>query len=121
MDRLTENKVVLVTRRTRLDDLVARFNTASQAKFYVEHMGADFSDYLHEHERYRSSVGACVATLERIGRLHVLDRSFLPNFIFGNDDSQSNFARFVLELIQSLYIGRDLQHVVLDFGGQTHF
>ena len=41
MERLTENKIVLVTRHTRLDDLVARFNTVSQAKFYVEHLGAD--------------------------------------------------------------------------------
>jgi NAD kinase len=87
MNRLTENKVVLVTRRTRLDDLVARFNTVSQAKFYVEHLGADFSDYLREHEQYRASVATSVAVLERIGRLHVLDRSFLPNFIFGNDDT----------------------------------
>jgi len=31
-----------VTRHTRLDDLVARFNTLGQAKFYVEHLGADF-------------------------------------------------------------------------------
>jgi len=87
MNRLTENKVVLVTRRTRLDDLVARFNTISQAKFYVEHLGADFSDYLNEHEQYRASVAAASATLERVGRLHALDRSFLPNFIFGNDDA----------------------------------
>ena len=87
MDRLTEHKVVLVTRRTRLDDLVARFNTLSQAKFYVEHLGADFSDYVHEHDQYRSSVAAAVATLERLARLHVLDRSFLPNFIFGHDDT----------------------------------
>ena len=87
MNRLTENKVVLVTRRTRLDDLVARFNTVSQAKFYVEHLGADFSDYVHEHEQYRAAVAAAVATVERIGRLHVLDRSFLPNFIFAGDDT----------------------------------
>jgi len=87
MNRLTENKVVLVTRRTRLDDLVARFNTVSQAKFYVEHLGADFSDYLNEHEQYRASVSDAVSTLERVGRLHMLDRSFLPNFIFGNDDT----------------------------------
>ena len=87
MNRLTENKVVLVTRRTRLDGLVARFNTVSQAKFYVEHLGADFSDYLHEHEQYRASVAAAVATVEGIGRLQVLDRSFLPNFIFGGDDT----------------------------------
>jgi NAD kinase len=87
LDRLTENKVVLVTRRTRLDDLVARFNTVSQAKFYVEHLGADFSDYVREHDQYRASVSAAVATLEQLGRLHVLDRSFLPNFIFGDDDT----------------------------------
>ena len=42
----TENKIVLVIRRTRLADLVARFNTVQQARFYVEHLGADFSDYL---------------------------------------------------------------------------
>src|ERR1044071_7188763 len=87
MDRLTENKVVLVTRKTRLDELVAQFNTVSQAKFYVEHLGADFSDYLNEHERYRAAVSDVTARIERIGRLHVLDRSFLPNFIFGNDDT----------------------------------
>ena len=87
MNRLTENKVVLVTRRTRLDDLVARFNTVSQAKFCVEHLGADFSEYVREHEQYRASVSATVATLEQIGRLQVLDRSFLRNFIFGNDDT----------------------------------
>lgn len=83
MDRLTENKVVPVT----------RFNTVSQAKFYVEHLGADFSDYVREHERYRGSVSAAVATLEQIGRLQVLDRSFLPNFIFGNDDTVVCSAR----------------------------
>jgi len=87
MDRLTENKVVLVTRKTRLDELVARFNTVSQAKFYVEHLGADFSDYSNEHERYRAAVSDVTARIERIGRLHVLDRAFLPNFIFGNDDT----------------------------------
>jgi hypothetical protein len=39
MNRLTDNKIVLVTRPTRLAELVIRFNTVSQAKFYVEHQG----------------------------------------------------------------------------------
>ena len=52
MDRMTENKIVLIVRRTRLDDLISRFNTVSQAKFYIEHLGADFSDYLAEHQQY---------------------------------------------------------------------
>ena len=48
MERLTENKIILVTRPTRLDELIGRFNTVQQAQFYIEHLGADFSDYLAE-------------------------------------------------------------------------
>jgi hypothetical protein len=40
MNRLTDNKIVLVTRPTRLAELVIRFNTVSQARFYVEHQDA---------------------------------------------------------------------------------
>ncbi len=87
MDRLTENKIVLITRRTRLDELIARFNTAGQAKFYVEHLGADFSDYVAEHKRYLEAKATAEAVLRSVGRLQPLDRSFLPNFIFGKDDT----------------------------------
>ena len=37
-------RVVLVTRHIRLEELVVRFNTVEQAKFYIEHLGADFAD-----------------------------------------------------------------------------
>ena len=37
-----------MTRPTRLAELVIRFNTVSQARFYIEHQGADFADYLRE-------------------------------------------------------------------------
>ena len=87
MDRLTENKIILVTRRTRLDELISRFNTVDQAKFYVEHLGADFSDYVVERDTYRSSVAEAQSTLEKLGRVQVIDRSFLPNFLFGKTDT----------------------------------
>ena len=60
MERLTENKIVLIVRRTRLDDLVARFNTEDQARFYVEHLGADFSDYQAEDHTYKHAGGVKV-------------------------------------------------------------
>jgi len=82
----TERKIILVVRETRLDDLVARFNTVQQAQFYVEHLGADFSDYLAEHNRYREAVGAAEATLRRLGRVQRLERKYLSNFIFGAGD-----------------------------------
>lgn len=87
MDRLTENKLILVTRHTRLDELISRFNTVDQAKFYVEHLGADFSDYLLERETYRSSLAEAQSTLEKLGRVQVIDRSFLPNFLFAKSDT----------------------------------
>ncbi|MCL6614155.1 MAG: sugar kinase [Firmicutes bacterium] len=86
MDRLTEKKIVLIKRRTRLDDLVARFNTVQQAKFYIEHLGADFGDYLQEHETYAKALAEAQEILGRLGRVQTVDRSFVPNFIFGPDD-----------------------------------
>lgn len=81
MDPL-QNKIVLVTRHTRLEDLVARFNTVEQAKFYVEHLGADFSDYEAEDRTYHQVIAYAERVLGRFGRVQRLDRAFLPNFIF---------------------------------------
>lgn len=85
--RLTENKIVLIVRRARLDDLVARFNTVDQARFYVEHLGADFGDYQEEARTYRRAVRDAEGLLSRLGRVQVVDRSFVPNFLFGPDDT----------------------------------
>ena len=87
MDRLTENKIVLIIRKTRLDEVIARFNTEAQARFYIEHLGADFSDYKREDQQYKVSVREAQQQLSRLGRLQVIDRSYVPNFIFGQADT----------------------------------
>lgn len=86
MERLSERKIILVTRSTRIDELISRFNTESQARFYIEHLGDDFEDYQKEHETYYSSVKECIILLSKFGRLHKLDRGFLPNYTFGSED-----------------------------------
>lgn len=86
MDASAERKVVLVTRQTRLEELVARFHTLAQAKFYVEHLGADFSDYEREHAAYAEAKQQVLGTLQAHGRYQVIDRGFLPNFLFGRYD-----------------------------------
>jgi NAD kinase len=86
MEPLSERKIVLITRQTRLDELVARFNTVQQVQFYVEHLGADFSDYLAEHRRYRAAVAETESTLRAFGRVQRLERRYLSNFIFGPSD-----------------------------------
>src|SRR5436189_3792264 len=86
MNRLTDNKIVLVTRPTRLAELVIRLNTVSQARFYIEHQGADFSDYLREDETYHRALSDAQAVLVHVGRVQIVDRGFLPNFVFAPDD-----------------------------------
>ena len=81
-----ERKIVLVTRKTRLEEMIVRHHTAAHAKFYVEHLGADFSDYEREHHTYVAARTIVVAVLARHGRYQAIDRSYLPNFMFGRDD-----------------------------------
>lgn len=105
MDRQTENKIVLIVRRTRLDELIARFNTEQQARFYVEHLGADFSDYQSEDRTYKRVVRDAEALLAKLGRVQVIDRSFVPNFIFGPQDTvvvlgQDGLVANVLKYLQ---------------------
>lgn len=87
IERRTENKIVLIVRRTRIDDLIARFNTKDQARFYIEHLGADVSDYQTEDRTYKSAVRGAENILSRHGRVQIVDRAFVPNFIFGPTDT----------------------------------
>src|SRR6267378_2476701 len=75
-------KIVLVTRKTRLEALIARFNTRDQAKFYIEHAGVDFSEYEEEHATYRRALDAIRSELDGLAKLHEIERSFVPNYLF---------------------------------------
>lgn len=83
----TERKIVLITRPTRLQELVMRYNTVQQAQFYIERLGADFGDYEAEDRQYREVLERVTGELQVIGRLQVIDRAFLPSFIFGPQDT----------------------------------
>ena len=83
---MPDRKVVLVTRRSRLDELIARFQTIEQAKFYIEHLGADFTDYERERTTYLAARASVEQSVLRHCRVQVLDRSFLPNYLFAPDD-----------------------------------
>lgn len=86
MERVTEHKIVLITQKTRLENLIQRYNTVEQAEFYVNHHGGDFTDYKIEHKTYYDSVRVVEEFLQNYGRLHCLDRSFVPNYLFGPND-----------------------------------
>lgn len=80
------NKVVLVTRKTRLKELTYKYNTVEQARFYIEHMGVDFSDYLEEDACYQRAVKQVKETAQRYARVQEIDRDLIPNMLFGKGD-----------------------------------
>ena len=80
------HKVVMIKRRTRLEDLKRRYNTIEQARFYVEHLGADFGDYVLEHENYYRALEEVRTTAGQYARLQEIDREYIPNMIFSPDD-----------------------------------
>ena len=79
-------KLILVTRKTRLQGLIERFNTRAQAKFYLEHAGLDFGDYAKEDDTYRQAVDALEAQLEVGLPVQRLERSLLSTYRFGPGD-----------------------------------
>ena len=82
-----EPRVVIVYRETRLDELKRRYNTLEQARFYVEHLGADFDDYVAEDQTYKASLNHVQTTYQKIAKVQLVDRSFLSNFIFAGDET----------------------------------
>ncbi|WNO10881.1 sugar kinase [Teredinibacter sp. KSP-S5-2] len=81
-----ERKIVVVTRKTRLAELVAQYNTKAQAKFVIESRNGDFSDYEVEHEVYCNALKQVENVLKDLARVQFLDREFLPNYLFGEED-----------------------------------
>ena len=79
-------KLVIVIRKTRLQELIERFNTRSQAKFYIEHAGGDFSDYEREDNAYRRALSLLRVDLDFGLPQQLLDRALLPTFEFRDED-----------------------------------
>lgn len=97
-------KLVIVTRKTRLQELVERFNTRSQAQFYIEHAGGDFADYEREDDAYRRSLDLLHQSLHSEIPQQLVDRSLVPTFQFlkedlvvtlGQDGLVANTAKYV--------------------------
>ena len=79
-------KLVVVTRRTRLEELTDRFNTKGQAKFYIERTGGNFDDYEREHDTYQRALDRLRRDLDFGLPRQVIDRALVPTYTFGGHD-----------------------------------
>jgi len=98
------DKLILVTRKTRLEALTERFNTQAQAKFYLTQAGLDFADYAKEHETYRRSLEQVQAAVQVGLPVQVMERTLVSTYLFaptdvvvvlGQDGTVANTAKYV--------------------------
>jgi NAD kinase len=108
--KLATDKIVIVTRKTALEELVERFNTREQAAFYIDHMGGNFEQYQSADTAYKEAVAALKDSIPRGYRAQWVDRSFLPNFTFGPFDLVVTLGPDGLVVNTAKYLNR--QHLV---------
>ncbi|RMG70897.1 MAG: hypothetical protein D6722_07910 [Bacteroidetes bacterium] len=96
-------QIILVRDETRLERLVARFNTRLQARFYLERAGEDYASYEAEHEQFHRALGQVQRLLARRIRYRTLMRAHVPAFLFapgqlvlvlGQDGLVANVAKY---------------------------
>jgi NAD kinase len=78
--------VIIVSRNTELDDLVARFNTQAQTKFYLEQAGQSFKRIQKAHDAHYRVLAQVKKAIGTITKHQVIGREMLPRFTFGPDD-----------------------------------
>ncbi|WP_433831428.1 hypothetical protein ACQP2E_13490 [Actinoplanes sp. CA-015351] len=79
-------RVVVVSRRSELDELLARHGTRGAAAFFLSRRGRDLDEVTARHEALQDAltrVGAAVPTDWRRGHL---ERADLPRFLFARED-----------------------------------
>jgi NAD kinase len=79
-------KIVVVTRKTPLAELVNRLNSKAQARFYLEQNQVSFAEYERADAQYQQAVEAIQRQLPRTIKHQFIDRDFLPTYQFGDRD-----------------------------------
>jgi NAD kinase len=104
MYKLRFEKIVVVTQKTALEELVERYNTREQARFYLEQMGISFAEYQAAHDTYHVSLALLKSYLPPKMRTQLIERSFLPNFLFDPGDLVVTLGRDGLVINTAKYL-----------------
>jgi NAD kinase len=80
------DNVIIVTRNTELDDLVRRFNTKAQAKFYLQQAGQSFDAIQEAHDRHQAVLTMIRLAIPNTVKSQTIGRELVPQFMFGDDD-----------------------------------
>lgn len=79
-------RVVVVSRRSELDELLARHGTRAAAAFFLRQRGRDLDEVTSRHEALRAALTAVGAAVPAEWRRGHVDRADLPRFLFAPED-----------------------------------
>lgn len=85
-DLASIEKVVVVTRKTPLEELIYRQNSKSQARFYLEQNQVSFAEYEQADAQYQQALQVVKQQLPRKLKTQFIDRDLLPTYQFGERD-----------------------------------
>jgi NAD kinase len=94
---------IIVKSKTRLESLIERFNTKSQAKFYIERLGGNFDEYEIEDEIFTNALNSLQTQLSKVIKNKTIDRQYVSSYIFskkniiiviGQDGLVANTAKY---------------------------
>ena len=98
-------KLVVVTRKTRLAQLLERWGSRGQARYAIERTGGDFADYQREDDTYQRALAAVDRSLDDLGvKTQRMERAVVPTYLFaphdlivtvGQDGLVANVAKYV--------------------------
>ncbi len=97
-------RAIIIRDKTRLEQLIERFNSKEQARFYIERLGSDFDHFQDEHDQFYKSLKIVENKVSSLFKTKTLNRSFLPTYIFtaedliiviGQDGLVANTAKYV--------------------------
>jgi len=97
-------RVIIIRDKTRLEQLIERFNSKAQAKFYIERSEGNFEYYELENDTFYQSLSQIQEMIAKYFKYKIIDRSFLPTYIFtekdlvlviGQDGLVANTAKYV--------------------------
>ncbi|MDN3242487.1 hypothetical protein [Glycomyces tritici] len=79
-------RVVVVSRRSELDELLVRHGTRAAAEHFLRQRGRDLDEVAARHEALETALTAVDAAIPADWRRGRVDREDLPRFLFGPED-----------------------------------
>lgn len=80
------DRLVLITRQTELEALIERFQTRSQAEFYLTQAGQDFRTIANRDLTYQAALSRIRTSIPGDLKVHVIERRMLSQYRFESKD-----------------------------------